>query len=150
MGGLIVYGTVLPWLSDKRFDPLRGAAAFTRELAMQAEDWVRIRSENPEFGFCMAGDFNQDLSDKHYYGSKIGRAALQLTLEATELECLTSNDRYRVNELTDGRCSAIDHICLCDTWAPRFRGSSNVWPGENERTSSLSDHFGVWIDLQAN
>ncbi len=36
-GGLIVYGTVLPWLSDRRFDPLRGAAAFMSELAKHPE-----------------------------------------------------------------------------------------------------------------
>lgn len=96
----------------------------------------------------MAGDFNQDLSEKHYYGSSVGRAALRETLKDNGLACLTSNEWDRVNELTEGRCTAIDHICLGESWATRFRGSSNVWPTECERTSSLSDHFGVWVELQ--
>ncbi len=150
IGGLVVYGTVLPWLGDKRFEPLRGAAALASELAKQASDWRRIRAESSHCGFCVAGDFNQDLSETHYYGSAAGRVALRKTLQDNGLVCLTAGGLDRIHELTEGRCSAIDHICLGESWAPRFRGSSSVWPLECERTRSLSDHFGVWVELQSD
>jgi hypothetical protein len=72
----IVYGTVLPWLSDARTPGVRGAEAFCAALDVQREDWARLRREAPEAGLCVAGDFNQDLAARHYYGSARGRAAL--------------------------------------------------------------------------
>ncbi|TWU39986.1 hypothetical protein Q31b_33020 [Novipirellula aureliae] len=147
-GSLIVYGTVLPWLADTWFDPLRGADAFVSVFAKQATDWTRIQAENPDSGFCIAGDLNQDLANSHYCGSRVGRTALRDAIKTSGLNCLASGEFDRVSELTEGRCSAIDHNCLSESWTSRFRRSSNVWPGESERTSSLSDHFGVWVDIE--
>lgn len=80
-GNFYIYGTVLPWLSDRRRDPLRGAAAFEAALADQELDWKRIRKDHPDADLCIAGDLNQDLLPKgHYYGSAAGRTALRSAL----------------------------------------------------------------------
>jgi hypothetical protein len=89
-----VYGTVLPWLSDRRRSPRTGAAAFAAALAEQALDWQKIRSSEPHAGFYVAGDLNQALRiEGHYYGSEAGRTALRAALAEAGLRCLTGTTR---------------------------------------------------------
>jgi len=70
---IIVYGTVLPWLSDQRRAPVTGGDAFIASLAAQSEEWRDLRTKHLTTGLIVAGDFNQDLAEKHYYGSGRGR-----------------------------------------------------------------------------
>lgn len=138
-----IYGTVLPWLSDRRRDPLRGAAAFMAALADQEHDWERIRRDHPDADLCVAGDLNQDLlAAGHYYGSAAGRTALRSALVRNGLECLTGGESDPV--LREGGGASIDHICVdrgCRA------GRVVVWPQREQLGRGLSDHHGVAVDL---
>jgi len=143
---LYVYGTVLPWLSDRRRHPLTGAAAFAAAVAEHAEDWRRIRSSEPHAGLCVLGDLNQDLrTSGHYYGSAAGRTALRSALVATDLTCMTEGDRDPVARLGGGR-ACIDHVCVAGV--SLADGSDAVaWPAPEQVGRRLSDHHGIFIDL---
>lgn len=146
---LYVYGTVLPWLSDERRVPLRGAEAFAAALEAQASDWCRLRSDDPRAVLCVAGDLNQDLLPTgHYYGSAAGRARLRGALQRAGLVCLTGEDRDPVARLGGARAS-IDHVCVAGL-GDSVEGAIHtavVWPTSAEVGSQLSDHHGVAIKL---
>lgn len=145
---LYVYGTVLPWLTDRRRDPLCGGMAFEAALTEQATDWRRIRAEDPDAILCVAGDLNQDLLPSgHYYGSARRRSALRVALAQAGLRCFTGDNADPVPRFGGGRAS-IDHIMVSDV--PLFVGADGqltVWPEPEQIGARLSDHFGVAVDL---
>lgn len=142
-GAVSVVGTVLPWLSDGRTVGLRGEAAFRARLAEQAADWRRLRENGGPL--CVAGDFNQDLLEAgHYYGSAGGREALRAALVDAGLECLTGGADDPLSGPAGLAC--IDHICVGGMRA-RGRPRSAVWPAVGELPRSLSDHYGVWVEV---
>ena len=60
----------------------------------------------------MAGDFNQDLNANHYYGSKVGKAALQKALCEAELACVTGGENDPIIKAGFESFANIDHICF--------------------------------------
>lgn len=147
-GAVLVYGTVLPWLGSRWRDvPAADAAAFEAALAAQAADWKRLRREHAADGFCLGGDFNQDLCNRHFYGSRRGRRALRDALDATGLVCVTAHPHDPVRDSTNGARAGIDHICLSDALVGRQRASAKAWPEPSEIGRRLTDHFGVRIEL---
>lgn len=146
---LHVYGTVLPWLSDRRRHPLKGAASFAVALAEQGADWRRLRDVEPAAALCVAGDLNQDLRPTgHYYGSAAGRAALRAALEGAGLTCLTGGDRDPVARFGGGRAS-IDHVCVAGLSLADGDDAISAWPAPEHVGRRLSDHHGVVVDLEA-
>ena len=146
-GNMLVYGTVLPWRSDDRWLPNRGAEAFLYALQGQENDWRRLRQKYPQDVLCVAGDFNQDLGPRLYTGTALGRTGLRNSLSNVALHCLTGEEADPVAELTANVRRNIDHICLDS----RFGASSDVrrgaWPNTASELKGLSDHFGVWVDV---
>jgi len=136
----IVYGTVLPWLSDRRRKGIRGGAAFVASLEEQALDWNRIRRRNRGSQFYVVGDFNQTLGARHYYGSKLGREALERVLRETDLRCLTAGGD---DPLPVFACRpSVDHICVdAGSAAPKY--SFELWPEPVNFRKSLTDHYGI-------
>jgi endonuclease/exonuclease/phosphatase family metal-dependent hydrolase len=141
----VVFGTVLPWTSD-RWRGLRGVDAFVEAVAVQRADLQRLRAENPRSDFIWAGDFNQHLGEGARYWSSRNHALLVETLDELGLSCLTS-DPDPVAKVAPARRS-VDHICvaLADRWA---RGSVAVWPVSATPDRRLSDHYGVAVDTWA-
>jgi hypothetical protein len=149
---LCVYGTVLPWLMDGRFSKVRGSAEFRMVLEEQEKDWYEIKNKHPEGLFCVAGDFNQDLLLKgHYYGSKSGREALKESFSKVELVCLTGGENDPVAKSNPGKAS-VDHICLAGPTGElaTIISSIGTWSKISESGIHLSDHFGVFVDLDNN
>jgi endonuclease/exonuclease/phosphatase family metal-dependent hydrolase len=146
-GTLVVHGTVLPWLGSAwRTHESSAGTAFGAALDTQLADWQRLREEHPDAEHCVAGDMNQDLQDRHYYGSAINRSALQAAFARVKLTCVTAGTLDPVSKITGGAHAAIDHICLSDRLA---RGTSSVgaWPDRAAPDPKLSDHFGLWADV---
>lgn len=145
---LYIYGTVLPWLSDRRREPVRGARAFQSALGEQAADWRRLRRDDSAAALYVAGDLNQDLLPRgHFYGSATGRDALLHALEEAGLCCLTGGAADPVARLGHG-CASVDHICVAG--CPRSAGATSnviVWPSPEMLGGRLSDHHGVAADI---
>jgi endonuclease/exonuclease/phosphatase family metal-dependent hydrolase len=143
-GGVIVVGTVLPWLADPRDLPRRGTDAFLARLEEQAGDWRQLREVAP--ARCVAGDFNQDLlSNGHYYGSAAGRDALRAALAGAGLKPLTDGADDPLRACPGLAC--IDHICVSGLRPPSHPRSS-AWPEPGTLRRSLTDHYCIWVDVE--
>jgi hypothetical protein len=141
---LLVYGSVLPWISDSRRH-VRGADAFAIALRAQAEEWLTLRSALPGTELIIAGDLNQDLAAFHYYGSRRGKTLLAESVAAAGLVCLTASSSDPL--LRHAGRASIDHICVTEALA--VSATVFAWPTPEEVGKKLTDHFGVAAHLTA-
>ena len=148
-GPMLIYGTVLPWRTDQRWLPHRGGAAFVHALQGQKDDWQRLRQKYPQDVLCVAGDFNQDLGPRLYAGTAIGLAGLRQALGTVSLDCLTGDEADPVAKLTTNVRRNIDHICLDSQFGSQPGVRRGAWPNAASELKGLSDHFGVWVDVDA-
>lgn len=152
LGEMVIYGTVLPYHADRvATGEAKSWSEFHRVTPMQAQDWRRLRGAHPDARFCVAGDLNQSLdgrrwSGREWYGTKATRRVLLDALAAAELACVTGHDLVGAGHLTTR--SRIDHLCFD---AVSIEGGVQVGAWEAGRGDGvrLSDHNGVFVDLQA-
>lgn len=141
----LVYGTVLPWLGSA-WRTYGSRDAFMAALSYQQSDWQRLMADFPDTAFILAGDFNQDLNDVPYYGSRSHKQALRQAMVDSQLVCFTCGANDPVRRVTGGQHSNIDHICVSRDRGIEFLDSF-AWPGELDALKGISDHFGVGIEL---
>jgi hypothetical protein len=139
----LVYGTVLPWLSDDSQAPIpQGGPSFVSALEDQADDWRRLLRDHPDADLCIAGDFNQDLNDEHTYGSRIGKQRLREILAELSLTCVTSDPNDPVKRATGNARGNIDQIVVSSRLAASVH-VSEAWAPLGPTGARLSDHHGV-------
>lgn len=143
----IVYGVMLPWVgSSWQGQPAKGGLGFRAAVAHQGADWLRLRQTYPEDEFFLLGDFNQDMVTPGYYGTLANRAALEAELRRAGLHAITAGAGDPVRR-DSPRCASLDHICARSDskWSaePAVR-----WPNAEVPERSLSDHFGVSVELR--
>lgn len=142
----IVFGLVLPWGRDNwRGFPSAGGESFRQALKLQQSDWLRLRREFPDDDFFLLGDFNQDLVEPRYYGSRANREALRAALDECGLVALTGGTGDPIRR-DSAPWACIDHICARrdSRW---FAKPAVRWPDTPKPDKRLSDHFGVAVDL---
>ena len=144
-GELILYGTVLPWTNSWRGIPGAGGQAFEAALDLQKRDWFTIKENFPKATLVVAGDFNQDLADSHYYGSKKKRSLLEVAFAESDLVALTGGASDPIAR-DSAPMACIDHICISTNSAWHLN-STLRWPDSPRPMPSLSDHFGVRVAL---
>ena len=146
-GPLVVYGTVLPWHSDRGRHPsgvvVKNWSEFYRVLEEQSQEWLELRRRLPGVGLCVAGDLNMSLGGPHYYGTTLGRERLRAALELSGLHCATSWDRVPEGLV---RHPMIDHVLLDRETADRCRVVAG-WEGRSPDGVRLSDHSGVVVEV---
>ncbi len=142
---LLVYGTVIPWKSDRDPQDTTDWAKHHRVIAEQADEWSALRERYPGVTLCVAGDLNMTLGHRIYYGTKAGVRMLSDGLAAVGLVCATATD-----VLPDGALDKanIDHVCLPISWAERARLVS-AWKGTTSDGVRLSDHGGLVVEVDA-
>lgn len=145
LGEIILYGSVLPWNTDPRAKESTSYEAFAEALDVQKSDWLKIRRNFPNAMFIVAGDFNQDLVDKHFYGSKNKRVALESALKECELSPLTAGTNDPIARDSYPRAN-IDHIFMTSRLACSLEKTSR-WPDTPQPVKSLSDHFGIKVEI---
>lgn len=146
-GDVIVYGTVLPWNGD--FGPIRECPAkgweeFQRVVPLQGQEWQSLRMRFPDATLIVAGDLNQDLGGRHYYGTEACRALLNSELSKANLVCLTTTDRFAVDVLQH---PPIDHVCVRPGRGRHFTSEVHGWNNLIDGVV-LSDHGGVLATLR--
>lgn len=143
-GALYVYGTVLPWRgSSWRGHASPDAQAYGEALSVQTDDWCELRCKGD---LCVAGDFNQDLSDPPFYWSLRARALLERALRYCALTATTAAPNDPVRKLTDHAQACIDHVCLSPGLASRVSGAAAAWRPEID-ARKISDHPGIVVML---
>lgn len=146
-GEIVVYGTVLPWNGDVGPDsdrPAKGWEEFPRVVTGQGREWASLRKRYPEATLVVAGDLNQDLGGKHYYGTKACRAVLSRELTRANLVCLTTTDRFDAGVLQH---PPIDHVCVGAGHGREFTTEVHGWNSLVDG-ARLSDHGGVLVTLR--
>ena len=147
IGEVVVYACVLPWIgSPWRGLPSAGGRAFGAALDMYCEDWRRLKDVFPRAVLIVAGDFNQDLAPRHYYGSRDQQQALRKALRDADLIAATGDDRDPIAARSAPH-ACIDHICITGS-AGLTIANPVRWPDEPAPVSRLSDHFGVAVDVR--
>lgn len=147
LGLMVVYGTVLPWHSDrgKHAEDVEVPywSEHHREIPRQAAEWSALRDRHKYALMCVAGDLNMNIDGPHYYGTKLGRSLLTDAMDANRLTCVTSTDRLPAGAL---RHPPIDHVLLSDNVAIKASVTS-AWEG-TQGGSRLSDHSGLVITVE--
>ncbi len=151
LGGLVVYGTVIPYHGARwPYGTPRNWDAHYAAIATQGADWSRVQRDYPYHGLCVAGDVNQRRTGRLWYGSKWGRALLDLALGENNLVGVTQDNYSMAQKLPPEKLAllaeCIDHIFLSRRWADRVQ-HLGIWPKKTAAGEYLSDHSGVCIDL---
>ena len=145
-GEIVVYGTVLPWNGDAGPDPTcpaRGWDEFLRVVPQQGREWASVRARFPHATLVVAGDLNQDLGGRHYYGTHECRALLRAELAEAELDCLTTTDRFDPVVVEH---PPIDHICAGPGRDGSITSDAHGW-NKDVNGVGLSDHGGTLVNL---
>lgn len=140
---LLVYGTVLPWHTDK--GPTGTAKNWSehhRVIPEQGEEWVRLRDAYPSAALVVAGDLNTTVGCSRYYGTKLGRQLLDAALVGAGLACVTCETNRPVELVAN---PFIDHVCVSRELGETAR-VIDAWEGTVDRVR-LSDHSGVVVEL---
>lgn len=136
---------MLPWSTGWRGIPGVGGQAFEAALALQYADWDQLETRFPKATLIVAGDFNQDLAAKHYYGSKRKRTLLEQALCDAKLVPLTAGPNDPIAR-DSAPYACIDHICVSES-AGWTLNSTIRWPDTPTPVRPLSDHFGVSVEV---
>jgi len=143
---VLIFGTVLPWHSD----PGPGGSQapnwteFRRIVPEQGAEWLRLREQYPSHDIVVAGDFNQSLASRHYYGSRELRRLLEHQCAAAGLEVLTglADERVPLSH------PVIDHIAVSPGAGRSVSpGEVHGWEGSWDGAGRLSDHSGVVVSV---
>jgi endonuclease/exonuclease/phosphatase family metal-dependent hydrolase len=146
-GDLIVFGTVLPWHSDRgpAEDKQLSWSEYRRVVPIQGAEWRALRQGHPGQTLIVAGDFNQSLGDRHYYGGRALRQLLEAECASADLDVLTG----LAHQQAPLAWPAIDHIAVAPRsgrWA-RARDLAG-WEGAWEGPGRLSDHSAVAVAVE--
>lgn len=146
-GPLIVFGTVMPWASDRGdadpSTPVRNWSELHRVVVQPGEEWAALQELYPNAELCVAGDLNMNLGGKHYYGTAQSRQLLREAMAACDLFCATETERVPAGKLAH---LPIDHVILPTAWAPRAKVVA-AWEGKAGSESRLSDHSGLVVAI---
>lgn len=144
---LLVYGTVLPWHSDPGPSECKKVnwSEYRRVVPIQGAEWLALRRQHPGHTLMVAGDFNQSLGERHYYGGKELRRLLEQECTAAGLDVLTGLAHQQVPLAHP----AIDHVAVAPAHGQRaHRNHLTGWEGAWEGPGRLSDHSAVVVEVQ--
>lgn len=149
VGNVIVYGTIITYGADGVSEGL--ARPWERHRAAvksQAAEWNALKERYPDHLRVIAGDFNENLDGKRWYGVKDAKKAIQNGLAMAGMHCPTAaaNITLLTGENTLSRCT-VDHICVSEDDAEVL--SVLAWEGNDEGVI-LSDHNGILVDMRFN
>lgn len=148
LGEIILYGTVLPWNNDLRVKESSSFQAYQEALEVQKSDWLRIQRDFPQATLIIAGDFNQGLVDKHFYGSRKKQNLLESAIKECQISPLTAGANDPIARDSHPRAN-IDHIFVASSFVWNLE-KSNRWPDTQVPVKNLSDHFGVSVEVSLN
>ncbi len=150
-GGIVIFGTVLPWDTDPgagpdSAQPPRSWGEFKRVTSEQSKEWQKLRRKNPDKLLIVAGDLNQTLGMPNWYGTVASRQVLRHCMQAAELTCLTDGDHLPASLL---RRPPIDHVCAAAPVDAVMWGADwAAWEGDASEGIRLSDHSGVAVTVR--
>lgn len=147
IGEIVLYGTIITYGADGVSEGL--AKHWERHRAAvksQVEEWNTLSKQFPGHLRIVAGDFNENLDGKRWYGVKDAKDAIQSGLTTAGMRCPTAAKSISLLA-GDGILSrsTVDHICVSSDHAKILRVLA--WEG-NDGGLTLSDHNGILVDIE--
>lgn len=145
IGNIIVYGTIITYGGDGVRDGL--ARQWERHRAAvksQSTEWNTLKQCYPNHLRIIAGDFNENLDGKSWYGVKDAKEAILKGLELAGMQCPTAAKGINLLVGDDKLSrSTVDHICVS-------KGTTKIhtvraWEGFEDGII-LSDHNGIAVE----
>ena len=127
-----------PWLERTAFI----SALYTT----YKNDWKKLQLSYPDAIHILAGDFNQNLVDWHYYGSKLILLKLEEVMKECNMTIVTAGENDPIARDSNPH-ACIHHICVSNSKVEKIY-STKRWPDENQPDNTLSDHFGVIVEIE--
>ena len=149
IGNILVYGTIIPYGGDGVLEGLTKPWERHRSaVKSQTAEWNTLRQKYPDHLIIVAGDFNENLDGKRWYGVPDAKEAIVTGLEAARMHCPTAMKDIPVmtGTLPLSRCT-VNHICISKANAEIV--NVQAWEGVVDG-NTLSDHNGVLVDAQIN
>jgi hypothetical protein len=141
---VVVYGSVLPWLSARaQASDVYGSTfrpfleVFTSALGQQVEDMRRLRAAHPGHALLWAGDFNHPLVAPHVHDE--ASAMLESALRGMGLRAYNASEPHREPgwHALDLICGPLDATC---------RATTSSYPVHGGKP--LSDHRAYVVELE--
>jgi endonuclease/exonuclease/phosphatase family metal-dependent hydrolase len=145
VGNIIVYGTIITYGNDGVSEGVKAWQRHRDAVKSQTLEWNRLKRRYPAHLRIVAGDFNENLDGKKWYGVKDAKDAIKAGLSVAGLHCPTAAKSISLvtGESVLSR-STVDHICVSEGDAEVL--SVLAWEGK-EGTTVLSDHNGILVDI---
>jgi endonuclease/exonuclease/phosphatase family metal-dependent hydrolase len=139
LGHCLVYGTIITYAHEGTQSGAKLWENHYAAIAAQSQDWQKLAQTG--LPLIVAGDFNETLHGKHSYGTQRGRTQLLEALQDCQLKPVTADNSIG---------HAIDHICLSQHWLDQLQPltKNNQFQRHTNDKKPVSDHDGLWIDLQ--
>jgi exonuclease III len=142
-GPLIAYGVVIPYA---HFRGKCGTSKMWEEHRQSIRtihtDLLNTREKFSNCHMLLAGDFNQTRSDTTIYADKTSVQLLTDLLDTCDLRCVTEYPRI----IEGTKRVTVDHICLSSKLASQVV-KVGAWEGQIDPGPRMSDHNGVYVDL---
>jgi hypothetical protein len=119
---LTVYGTIIGIYGNR-------TQHFNSDLIKQLADFEKLSVAD---NLCIAGDYNISFCDNYYF-TRFGRDQLNNSFLKNNLSLVTQNIK-----------DCIDHIAISDKYINGHNYKIDEW----NITKTLSDHKGIYIDLE--
>jgi len=150
LGDVMIYASIIPYRDYKGADNNSKAwVEHYKAIKHLGDDLTTLQRETSQtMPLFVAGDFNQTRDDSQgTYGTKEGRQMLGEMLERNNLTCLTEeNYKLKLDPKKGWPRNNVDHICM--TRGAFSVVASEAWDHFTEGEIYLSDHNGVYVDLQ--
>ena len=145
IGPIIVYGTILTYHADGVSEGDRAWSRHRAAVTCQVAEWEAMSLKYPNHLRIIAGDFNENLDGKRWYGVKDAKEAITKGLDRAGMNCPTAAPSLLlINNHGILSRSTVDHICVSDSNA-KVAGV-RAWEG-TQAGMALSDHNGILVDL---
>jgi endonuclease/exonuclease/phosphatase family metal-dependent hydrolase len=153
IGDVTVYGLIITYGGYRGPNTeLPPWAEHCKAIQRFGDDWSKLSDRAP---MLVVGDFNQTRDgSSRTYGTREGRRLLGVELDRNRLDCLTIEDfgakgMLRVDPAKGWARHNIDHICATrDAFRVAAVGAWDHFDDVAGRTRYLSDHNGVYVDLE--
>jgi hypothetical protein len=148
IGDILIYGTIIPYHGDGVHEGLASWERHRSAVKSQTTEWNALRQQYPDHLIIVAGDFNENLDGKHWYGVKDAKEAIVAALEVAGMHCPTAMKDIPVlsGNVPLSRCT-VNHICMSKDNVEIV--NVQAWEGVGAGVT-LSDHNGVLVDAQIN
>ena len=145
IGPMIVYGTIITYHGDGVYEGVPAWSRHRTAVTTQVAEWYALSQRYPDHMRIIAGDFNENLDGKRWYGVKDAKAAITTGLTEASMTCPTAaTDLSLINGPGRLSRSTVNHICVSEFNATVV--GVRAWEGTQSDTV-LSDHNGILVDI---